>query len=375
MRIIAYEFADLRAGGMSFSKVEMGKVNLIVGDTGSGKTRFLNTIFNLGSSVTGQRQLGGPSRWELTFDHQGIQYGWQIRTDIAPYNRPIVVKEHLWQQTNSSRITIVHRTPQGFSFKDSELPKLSSDSLSISILKEEDSIRPLFEAFSLILRRYFHADALKTIMPVSVPNPEFFQVPIDNLLQLHTMDLPLNLKLYQLAKNFPEIYENICYNFTNVFSSIKDISIKDVKELVPSSKLLGPTPVLCVKEKNIKKWIGIDQLSSGMQKVLLILTDTLSLPSGGMYLIDEYENSLGVSAIDFLPSFIIGLEKDIQFIITSHHPYIINKIPVENWLVFGRKGGKVTVRYGQSNIDIYGRSKQESFIKLINDPFYSRDVD
>jgi len=375
MRIITYEFADLYAGGLSFSKVEMGKVNLIVGDTGSGKTRFLNTIFNLGSSVMGQRRFGGPSQWKLTFDHQGIQYGWQIRTGRAPDNKPIVIEEHLWQQTNSSRITIVHRTSQEFSFKGSELPKLPSDSLSISILKEEDSIRPLWEAFSLILRRYFHADALATIMPVYVPNPEFFQAPIDNLLQLHAMDLPLNLKLYQLAKNFPEIYENICYNFTNVFSSIQDISIKDLKELVPSSKSLGPAPVLCVKEKYIKKWIGIDQLSSGMQKVLLILTDAFSLPSGGMYLIDEYENSLGVSAIDFLPSFIIGLEKDIQFIITSHHPYIINKIPVENWLVFGRKGGKVTIRYGQSNIDIYGRSRQESFIKLINDSFYSRNVD
>ena len=144
MRIIAYEFADLRAGGMSFSKIELGKVNLIVGDTGSGKTRFLNTIFNLGSSVTGQRRVAGPSRWKLTFDHQGIQYGWQIRTDRAPDNRPIVVEEHLWQQTNSSRMTLVHRTPQGFSFKDRELPKLPGDSLSIYILRDEQSFHSLF---------------------------------------------------------------------------------------------------------------------------------------------------------------------------------------------------------------------------------------
>lgn len=375
MRIINYEYTSLVPGGLSFSKIELGKINLFVGDTASGKTRLLNTIFNLGSAITGQRQFGPLSMWKLTFDHQGIKYGWHIRTDTSPEGKPIVIQEHLWQQTDSSKITIVQRTPEIFSFGGSKLPKLGSDRLSISVLKEEDSIRPLYEAFSLILRRYFHADALSSVMPVTVPNPEFFQRSLNTLFELHVMDLPLNLKLYQLTKNFPDIYKNICDNFVNVFPSIKDVDIKDFKELTPSATLPGPTPVLCIKERNSKKWISIDQLSSGMQKVLLILTDTLSLPDGAMYLIDEYENSLGVSAIDFLPSFIISLEKDIQFIITSHHPYIINKIPVENWLVFNRKGGKVTIRYGQSNIDVYGRSRQESFIKLINDPFYSGDVE
>jgi len=375
MRIISYEYASLDPGGLSFSKIELGKMNLFVGDTASGKTRLLNTIFNLGSAVTGQRQVGSLSKWKLTFDHQGIQYGWHIRTDRSPEGKPIVIEEHLWQQTDSSKITIVKRTPEIFSFGASKLPKLGSDRLSISVLKEEDSIRPLCEGFSLILRRYFHADALTAIMPVATPTPEFFSISINNLFQLHTMNLPLSLKLYKLTQYFPDIYKKICDNFANVFPFIRDIDIKDVKELVPSTLLRDPTPVLCIKEKNSKKWIGIDQLSSGMQKVLLILTDTLSLPDGAMYLIDEYENSLGVSAIDFLPSFIISLEKDIQFIITSHHPYIINKIPVENWLVFNRKVGKVTIRYGQSNVDAYGRSKQERFIKLINDPFYSGDID
>ncbi len=40
-----------------------------------------------------------------------------------------------------------------------------------------------------------------------------------------------------------------------------------------------------------------------MQKVLLILTDVFILPEGGVYIIDEYENSLGLNAIDFLARF------------------------------------------------------------------------
>lgn len=373
MRINTYEYADLHPGGWSISRFELGKINLVVGDTGSGKTRFLNTLFNLGSTVVGTRSLPAPCQWQLTFNHQGTQYKWLIRTGMLPDHKPIVIKEQLWQQTSPSPRILVERTRETFRFKGSALPKLRSDSLSISILKEEADIRPLYEGFSLISRRYFHSDALQAVMPVTVPQPEFFEKPISTLSELYAMDLPVNLKLYQLSKHFPNIYSKICNNFTSVFPFIRDIDIKDLKEVRPSVKLPGPTPVLCVKERNVTQWISIDQLSSGIQKVLLILTDTLTLPDGAIYLVDEYENSLGVSAIDFLPSFIITLEKDIQFIITSHHPYIINRIPLENWLVFSRKGVKVTVRYGENNIDTYGKSKQEQFIKLINDPFYSGD--
>lgn len=373
MRINTYEYTEPRPDGWSISKVELGKVNLVVGDTASGKTRFLNTIFNLGHTATGHRPTPAPCRWQLTFTHRDIQYEWLIHTDLLPDNKPVVVKERLCQQIDHSSKMLVERTPRVFRFHGSKLPKLPSNTLSILILKEEADIQPIQEGFSLIQRRYFHADALNAVMPAIVPNPEFFKKRIKTLSELYSMDLPVNLKLYQLNKHFPDIYSRILRNFTSIFPSIKDVEIKDLSDINQSIKTPGRTPVLCVKENRVRKWISIDQLSSGVQKVLLILTDTLALPDGSIYMIDEYENSLGISAIDFLPSFLINYEKDVQFIITSHHPYIINRIPIENWLVFSRKGGKVTARYGQNNVDAYGKSRQESFIKLINDPFYSGD--
>jgi len=90
---------------------------------------------------------------------------------------------------------------------------------------------------------------------------------------------------------------------------------------------------------------------------------------------DEYENSLGINAINFFPSFLADIETDKQFIITSHHPYIINKIPVENWFIFHRKGSEIKIRYGRENVERFGRSKQQRFIQLINDPFYNEGVE
>jgi AAA15 family ATPase/GTPase len=107
-----------------------------------------------------------------------------------------------------------------------------------------------------------------------------------------------------------------------------------------------------------------------MQKVLLIVTDVLTLPKGSIYIIDEYENSLGTNAIDFLPQFLTDHGENGQFFITTHHPYLINSMPMRTWKVFRRQGGKVSIKSGEEFEEKYGKSKQRAFIQLINDPFY-----
>jgi len=131
----------------------------------------------------------------------------------------------------------------------------------------------------------------------------------------------------------------------------------------------------CIKERNIKEYITSDQMSSGMQKVLLLLLDSFLIPEGGIFLIDEYENSLGLSAIDFLPDFLTETDLNNQFFITSHHPYIINNIPIENWLVFHRKGLQVKIKSGTELKEKFGKSKQKYFLQLVNDSFYKEGIE
>jgi len=130
-------------------------------------------------------------------------------------------------------------------------------------------------------------------------------------------------------------------------------------------------PIFYVKESGVKNHIYLPNLSSGMLKVLLIVTDILTLPDDAIYIIDEYENSLGENAIDFLPALLLEQQGNKQFLITSHHPYLINKIPVSNWYVLCRTGAKVEIKYGKELEKRYGRSSQKSFIQLINDPFFN----
>ena len=114
-------------------------------------------------------------------------------------------------------------------------------------------------------------------------------------------------------------------------------------------------------------------MSSGMQKVLMIITDIITLPTDVIYLVDEYENSLGVNAIDFLPSLLIDFGADKQIMITTHHPYLINKIPIKDWLLINRNGSKISSTLGVKLAEKYGNSRQDSFIQLTNDPLYTME--
>lgn len=375
MRIISYQYTDLDPGGWSFPLVELEKINLIVGDTGSGKTRFLNTIFNLGTMVTGSHRLYGPNEWKLHLSHLGHEYKWRIETSRFPDGHMAVNKEHLLQLTNSSFNTIIERTQSSFIFQSNPMPKLSSDNTSINLLKEEASIRPIYEAFCMVLRRRFFSDELTALIPVMMGDPKKFETPPESHNELSTLNLPANLKLYIIYKHFPALFSQFCDYYTSFFPFVKSVDMKDMRELHVGFRPPNPTPVFAIKEQNVRNWIGADQLSSGMQKVLLMLTDSFTLPNESIYLIDEYENSLGVTAIDFFPNFLATYENDIQFIITSHHPYLINNISARNWLIFHRKGSSVKIRYGPQNIEVYGKSRQQQFIQLLNDPFYSEGVE
>ena len=78
---------------------------------------------------------------------------------------------------------------------------------------------------------------------------------------------------------------------------------------------------------------------------------------------DEFENSLGVNCIDELTNDILNSERNIQFVLTSHHPYIINNIPYQNWKIVTRKAGKVTIK-NASDYRI-GESRHDYFIQLL----------
>jgi hypothetical protein len=368
MKILDYEFSS---ADWKFNKVNFQNVNLIVGDSGAGKTRLLNTMFNLGVYVA-QSKLGvGDSHWKLKLEVGKDNYFWEVTT-LRNNNESSVQSETIYLNDT----LILKRGDGEIVFNGQTLPKLPRDMLSVSTLKEEGSIRPLYQGFSRIMRRNFFTDELEESSGIYAVNQQLLNQIGEkrDIYELYKANLGLNPKLYILNVFFPEIYEKILIYFKDAFQYIRDIAILDSSQFnllnVP-----GNAPIFCIKETHVDKWVQLPDLSSGMQKALLILTDLFTQPKDGIYLIDEYENSLGVGPINLLPNLLFSENINTQIFITSHHPYIISKFPVENWFVAHRRGSEVSFSYGDDLVNKYSVSVQDKYIQLINDPLYSEGIE
>jgi len=379
MKILSYKYSDAinDDAHWDFSEVNFHDTNLLVGDSGTGKTRFLNTIFSLGAMAASSNKIFS-GRWIIKFKIDSDEYSWTINS-IENDQKGVVIDFERLIKTNKAKETqvLIGRDSAKFLFLGNQLPKLSDNQTSISLLMNEETIRPIHKGFSQILRRYFSFDTLSKATEIQIIGSDYLNkiVKEKKLDELFLTDASLNSKLVILNKNFPKVYQNIIQYYMNIFPFIDSTAIVDINKINNWVISKAQLPVFCIREKSVQKQIQISELSSGMLKVLLILTDIFLLPNGSIYLIDEYENSLGINPIGFLPDLIEEIDKDIQVIITSHHPYVINNIPMQDWFVFHRKGSNVTIVAGEELEKKYGPSKQKAFIQLINDPNFTSGIE
>lgn len=374
MRIIDYQYKGQETNPMDYSKVHLGKFNLLVGDTGSGKSRFLNTITNLAKFITQEKSEIKTGKWDISFCVNKNIFNW-ILTIKLDHNEPLVSYEKLTLLNDDNEIVYLERTKNKFTYLGKDLPLISREYTSIQLLKDEPKIFDIFNGFNKIIDRRFDSDTLKDATVLNVINPIDFkdinEVNINKYIFSNRFNI--NSKLYILEKVIPSRFKEITDVYKEIFPFITEVEICDFSNVNKSYRAPGITPVFRIKEKYIPDKIDLTQLSSGMKKVLIILTDIALMDEESIYIIDEYENSLGISAIDFLPDYLLEKENLCQMIITSHHPYLINNFPVKYWYLFSRNGLKINIIPGSTLEKKYSKSRQESFFQLINDPLYTSD--
>lgn len=376
MQIKSFKFKEIKEGGWEIGPVFLKDINLFVGASGSGKTRTLNSIFNLSRFALRTLKIETPMECQYILKDEKSEFTWDVKVQQAE-DKYIVSREKLVEKNlESDEEEVIFDRKIGSSyFLGNSLPKVDQTISLLNILKEEDKIKPVIKLLSSIVRRNFHADDLvKGMGYFSLPKTlEENFLTNQSILKLYSQQANINLILYFLNKYEKEKFNQIMQLFTSLFENITDSGVDDINAELPYITSNEPVMSFWIKEKNVNDKIYTQSMSSGMQKVLMIITDIIALPDDIIYLIDEYENSLGVNAIDVLPLLMSSVNLKKQLMITTHHPYLINKIAVKNWILFNRDGSKINCIPGEELEDKYGTSKQESFIKLINDPLYTME--
>jgi hypothetical protein len=376
MKLLSLSYKNLLQE-WEFENIHFFDLTLLVGISGVGKTQILEAINMLKAIASGNSADGiewnivfitdnkNKYKWSGTFEKTIQLNGISKYTEIDNEKKDNAKISYEKIFINDSLTPIIERKEEKIFFKGVLMPKLSAQKSCIHIFQEEDDIKPIIQSFKKII---FRDHTQKENLDFRLYLKKNIKDKYKNLEAIRASDLSTIEKLEAAYYNAPEVFKEIKERFIDIFTQIQDIKI----EVFRYSRSVLEVPILFIKEKYVNKWISQDKISSGMLRTFLHISELFLWSDGTVILIDEFENSLGVNCIDVLTEDLVFENSRIQFIATSHHPYIINKIPYDYWKIVTRRGGKIKT-HDAKDFDL-GDSHHERFMNLINLPQYRQGL-
>ncbi|GAL93419.1 AAA family ATPase [Microcystis aeruginosa] len=382
MKLLRLSYQDL-ASGLSIDSCDFfSDLNLLVGISGAGKTSILKAISNL-KRITNGASVNGV-KWDVEFltnDH--VRYHWLGEFEGKKARSPIKNdKDEVNSNDGENKVSIIRETllkdqevliernQEVIEFKHSKTPKLPSYLSCIELFNQEEDVFPVRQEFNKMIFNSLKFNSSYSAVDKILENDEYAEY--NSLSELQSSQLRISDKLLITYQKYPDTFEIIKRKFLDIFPQVEDLKIEFLEPLKLGDLFVSSTPMVLfeeppriqIKEKNSHVWILDPNISSGMIKSLMFLATIELSAAGSVILIDEFENSLGVNCLDTLTEDLLFNYRDLQFIITSHHPYIINNISPAYWKIVTRKGGVIKVN---NAVDFHiSKTRQKAFIDLIN---------
>jgi len=246
----------------------------------------------------------------------------------------------------------------------------------ISLLQEEETMAPLYQSFRRVYRSQYER---WSYIRYDRSRIEEHARNIESIEALRDAGLVMIEKAYLLQDKFPDEFGNILDTYREIFPQVNAI------EIGPSSTLLRVTRddhsvqpfellSIAISEGDMQGYVLWENMSAGMRRTLVHLLEFALAPRGTVILVDEYENSMGINCLDAVTDLLLEPRRGIQLIITSHHPYVINNIPVDRWRVVTRHGSTVRIIPASEVPALNTQSKQDAFTRLLNATQYQEGI-
>lgn len=355
-------------------EIHFEQINLLVGLSGSGKTQVLNAIWFLRGIALG----GGMNNveWKINYTINNSIYEWSgilgalNRGDTEGYH---IIKEHLFalDRNGKGKKSIERKRDGSIEIIDDELniketisKRLAGNGLLLHSYKDElDFVGETVKGFKKIALRDhtrsqadFNINFYKTRFRYR-PTQEYLRMTLEDL---KNSNLTTSERLIVAEKNNFEVIKDITNEFKSIFPEVSDLNIFEIS--IPTQEEAHIE--YQIKVVGSHKWIPHYNISSGMLRTLNYLIESYLSDDDTIFLIDEFENSLGHNCLPDLEDLILEHSFQSQFIITSHHPDIINKIPKENWIIIERDNGSIHNR--RANSLGFSNSLHEPYLILTN---------
>lgn len=384
MIIHSLEYWD-KASNWHIKPINFTNLTLLVGATGVGKTRILQALLNLKKIIEGESLNG--LKWKISFLANEKEFIWEGEFSLnekisnfytkeigdalfGGYDSPTPLVIHEKLTVNSREVfvrfqrpspSIVNGEPEDFGVRE--------DQSYLHLLRNKDIDIVINSFKKLLYSDYIISDKILFDQSFIVFGPNFFN-SYPTFESIINSDEHLFAKFYWVSKKNVKLFKRIKRIYMGIFPQVIDLKFERIytleKTLIPA--LLKSIPFIQLREESLDKWITIREISSGMYRTFIHLLEIHLSTEHTVILIDEFENSLGINCIDEIINEILIASNKIQFIISSHHPYIINSIPTNKWKLITKYAGDI---YNQDLEEYnFNESFQDGFTQLINNDEY-----
>ena len=359
------EFENLKTQ-LKIERIYFNKdVTLLVGLSGVGKTQILNAVeYSLNLAIDKDVQLR-PYKVGMGLLIDGEEYEWFYEINKVDNGNDLIVNEEnkyefIYEKLVKNKEIVFERNNMEIEVIGYDKVPQSKKSESLILQYSEDDnfqklnsgIRKLYSVeIELAVRGGIRSESFSRLKSKVIDTLSTSKETIEFKVFSH---LPVAVKLYIVKNYYQDLYVQIFDAVKELFIEIEDIDVEEdvVREMyLVSIKVYG------------KKLLQQD-ISNGMLKTIYYIVELFTMSEDALVLIDEFENGLGVNCIDVLSELMLSERNDLQFIITSHHPKIINSIDKDKWKIIDREGSIVknssSISYG------IGNSQHDAYFNLIN---------
>lgn len=358
------EFENLRTGLKIERVVFNDDITLLVGLSGVGKTQILNAIeYSLKLAVNKNLRLE-PYNTTLCFQIGEEIYVWSYRIQQDHTEDIFESKEIKYffayeKLQNIKGDILMQRTPDTIQVTGyDKVPTPKKDESLLVQYSEDAFVKPIISEMLKLYPIEIEMDVRGAIAQESF---NMFKAKIKESFKENEKQpfekfshLPVPLKIYITKKYYPQMYAQIFSAVKELFMEINSIDIVEDPD----------REIYMVAIDVYGKRLLQHEISNGMLKTIYYIVELITMSKNSLVLIDEFENGLGVNCIDVLAELLLGERRDLQFVITSHHPKIINQISNKKWKIIERDIATVK----NFTAEEYGimHSQHDAYFNLIN---------
>jgi energy-coupling factor transporter ATP-binding protein EcfA2 len=333
-------------------KLTLGVRNLIVGRNASGKTRIINVITALADNLSGRRPpLGGTYICTFEDGDQHLRYELGQHEGVVTHERVFVNDRILLNRDPSGEGEIWAAEIDG-----GKMIKFQTPPNKIAVAARQDSIQhPFLETlvrWGSSSRTYRFGTSLGQqhlglATGMKGPDPD-------------GRDQNATVALFRHAEELygKEFTDSVLADMEAIGYSVESITLGP-PHTIKVEGAPGQLLALHVREKGMKVNTDQPSMSQGMFRALALLIHfnyCYFSKSATCILIDDIGEGLDFERSCLVIDRIRQRAGNVQLIMTTNDRFVMNRVPLEEWTILNRQGGRVSVRNFENS-----RSKFEEF--------------